>query len=114
MFGPDGTDPAVHPPGCNHDTGSAGHLEWTSSLLPGWATTYATVLQLLRGAPCRNSARGNPESPLTDVLAPGGTILLAECGQRWPATTIGERQPHPDQLASLLVVNAPVVGQRFD
>jgi len=31
------------------------------------------------------------EQFLTDVLAPGGTILLAECGQRWPATTIGER-----------------------
>jgi len=31
------------------------------------------------------------EEFLTDVLAPGGTILLAECGQRWPATAIGER-----------------------
>jgi hypothetical protein len=31
------------------------------------------------------------EEFLTNVLAPGGTILLAECGQRWPATAIGER-----------------------
>jgi hypothetical protein len=31
------------------------------------------------------------EEFLTDVLQPGGTILLAECGQRWPATTLGER-----------------------
>ena len=28
---------------------------------------------------------------LTDTLAPGATILLAECGQRWPVTTIGDR-----------------------
>jgi hypothetical protein len=28
---------------------------------------------------------------LTDVLEPGGTILIAECGQRWPTTRIGER-----------------------
>jgi hypothetical protein len=28
---------------------------------------------------------------LTAVLQPGGTILLAECGQRWPVTTIGQR-----------------------
>jgi hypothetical protein len=33
------------------------------------------------------------------VLAPGGTILLAECGQRWPATTIGER--HLFQLGAV-------------
>jgi hypothetical protein len=31
------------------------------------------------------------EQFLADVLEPGGTILLAECGQRWPVTTIGER-----------------------
>jgi hypothetical protein len=28
---------------------------------------------------------------LTERLEPGGTILLAECRQRWPVTTIGER-----------------------
>lgn len=28
---------------------------------------------------------------LTDRLEPGGTILLTECRQRWPVTTIGER-----------------------
>jgi hypothetical protein len=28
---------------------------------------------------------------LTDRLEPGGIILLTECGQRWPVTTIGER-----------------------
>jgi hypothetical protein len=28
---------------------------------------------------------------LTDTLAPGGTIYLAECRQRWPTTQIGER-----------------------
>jgi hypothetical protein len=31
------------------------------------------------------------EQFLADVLEPGGTIVLAECGQRWPVTTIGER-----------------------
>jgi hypothetical protein len=31
------------------------------------------------------------EEFLTDVLEPGGTILLAEGGQRWPVTTLGER-----------------------
>jgi hypothetical protein len=31
------------------------------------------------------------EQFLTEVLEPGGTVLLAECGQRWPVTTIGER-----------------------
>ena len=28
---------------------------------------------------------------LTDVLEPGGTILLVECAQRWPTTRIGDR-----------------------
>jgi hypothetical protein len=28
---------------------------------------------------------------LAERLEPGGTILLAECGQRWPVTTVGER-----------------------
>jgi hypothetical protein len=28
---------------------------------------------------------------LTDVLEPGGTILLAECGHRWPTTRLGDR-----------------------
>jgi hypothetical protein len=28
---------------------------------------------------------------LTDVLAPGGVIVLAECGRRWPTTTIADR-----------------------
>ncbi|OJF15868.1 hypothetical protein, partial [Couchioplanes caeruleus] len=28
---------------------------------------------------------------LTERLEPGGTILLAECRQRWPVTTVGER-----------------------
>jgi hypothetical protein len=28
---------------------------------------------------------------LADVLEPGGTILVAECGQRWPTTPMGER-----------------------
>ncbi|MBM0237066.1 hypothetical protein JNW88_07785 [Micromonospora sp. ATA32] len=31
------------------------------------------------------------EKFLTDVLEPGGVILTAECGQRWPTTRIGER-----------------------
>lgn len=31
------------------------------------------------------------EKFLTDVLEPGATILVAECGQRWPTTRIGER-----------------------
>ena len=31
------------------------------------------------------------EDFLTDVLEPGGTILVAECGQRWPTTRIGDR-----------------------
>jgi hypothetical protein len=31
------------------------------------------------------------EKFLTDVLEPGGTVLVAECGQRWPTTRIGER-----------------------
>jgi hypothetical protein len=31
------------------------------------------------------------EQFLTDVLEPGGTIVLSECGQRWPVTTLGER-----------------------
>jgi hypothetical protein len=31
------------------------------------------------------------EEFLAGNLAPGGTIVLAECGQRWPATTMGER-----------------------
>jgi hypothetical protein len=31
------------------------------------------------------------EQFLTDTLEPGGTIVLSECGQRWPATTVGER-----------------------
>jgi hypothetical protein len=31
------------------------------------------------------------EKFLTDHLAPGGVVLVAECGQRWPATRIGER-----------------------
>jgi hypothetical protein len=36
---------------------------------------------------------------LTERLAPGGTILLAECGQRWPTTRIGER--HVFQLGAV-------------
>jgi hypothetical protein len=28
---------------------------------------------------------------LTEALEPGGTILLTECGQRWPVRTLGER-----------------------
>jgi hypothetical protein len=31
------------------------------------------------------------EDFLADVLQPGATILIAECGQRWPTTRIGER-----------------------
>ncbi|MGN9807066.1 hypothetical protein [Micromonospora sp. L32] len=31
------------------------------------------------------------EKFLTDVLEPGGVILTAECGQRWPTTRIGDR-----------------------
>jgi hypothetical protein len=31
------------------------------------------------------------EEFLTDVLQPGGTIVVAACGQRWPTTRIGER-----------------------
>ncbi|MEV6843571.1 hypothetical protein [Actinoplanes sp. NPDC051411] len=31
------------------------------------------------------------EQFLTDVLEPDGTVLLAECGQQWPVTTVGER-----------------------
>jgi len=31
------------------------------------------------------------EDFLTEVLEPGGTIVVAECGQRWPTTRIGER-----------------------
>jgi hypothetical protein len=31
------------------------------------------------------------EKFLTDVLEPGGTIVVVECGQRWPTTRIGDR-----------------------
>jgi hypothetical protein len=31
------------------------------------------------------------EDFLTDVLEPGGTIILVRCGQRWPTTCLGER-----------------------
>jgi hypothetical protein len=31
------------------------------------------------------------EKFLTDTLEPGGVIVLAECGQRWPTTRIGDR-----------------------
>ncbi|WP_204298037.1 hypothetical protein [Actinoplanes campanulatus] len=31
------------------------------------------------------------EEFLTDVLEPGGTVLLAECGQTWPVSSRGER-----------------------
>jgi hypothetical protein len=31
------------------------------------------------------------ERLLTDALVPGGTVVLADCGQQWPATTVGER-----------------------
>jgi hypothetical protein len=39
----------------------------------------------------RTRLGGAYERFLTDTLAPGAPIVLAECGQRWPATTIGER-----------------------
>lgn len=43
---------------------------------------------------------GRPyERFLEERLAPGGTILLAECGQRWPTTRIGER--HVFQLGAV-------------
>jgi hypothetical protein len=29
---------------------------------------------------------------LRDCLPPGGTVLVADCGQRWPTTTTGDRQ----------------------
>ncbi|MFE9651821.1 hypothetical protein [Micromonospora sp. NPDC006431] len=39
------------------------------------------------------------EKFITDVLEPGGTVLIAECGQRWPTTRIGER--HLFQLGAV-------------
>ncbi|MFU8872686.1 hypothetical protein [Micromonospora sp. SL4-19] len=39
------------------------------------------------------------EEFITDVLEPGGTILIAECGQQWPTTRIGQR--HLFQLGAV-------------
>lgn len=42
---------------------------------------------------------------LADVLAPGGTVVIAECGQRWPTTRIGER--HVFQFGAVGGMSAP-------
>ncbi|MCW3819745.1 hypothetical protein ONA91_35450 [Micromonospora sp. DR5-3] len=39
------------------------------------------------------------EKFITDLLEPGGTILIAECGQQWPTTRIGRR--HLFQLGAV-------------